>query len=204
MATATRLVRGLGASAVLAALLVGVPTLLALAVGWPLPRAVPAWADVRATFAGDLPLDPNTVWKVLACVVWIAWAQIAVAVAVETAALARGGIASPIRGLALMQSLTGPLLSAAALLLPNSVGQTGQPGSAATVPTPAMAHPSPVTRWALMPRSIESRWLLATARTAIVTSSSSETGRSSVPVCCTNLRAMVPRNHSLPSNQGGR
>lgn len=140
MATATRLVRGLAASAALVALLVGVPTLLALAVGWPLPRAVPVWADVRATFAGDVPLDPDTVWKVLACVVWIAWAQIAVAVAVETAALARGGIASPIRGLAHMQSLTGPLLSAAALLLPSSVGQTGQPGSHATVPTPAMAR----------------------------------------------------------------
>jgi len=137
MGTAARLTRGLGASIVLLALVVGVPVFLAFAVGWPLPRAVPAWADVRATFTGDLPLDPDTVWKVLAVVVWIAWVQLAAAAAVEVVALARGGIASPIRGLAHMQGLTGPLLSAAALLLPSSVAH---PGSNATVPTPAMAR----------------------------------------------------------------
>src|SRR3546814_6773880 len=59
----TRLMRGLGAAAVLIALLGGVPAFLASAVGWPLPHSVPAWNDVTATFAGDLPLDANTVWR---------------------------------------------------------------------------------------------------------------------------------------------
>ncbi|MGH9030834.1 MAG: LysM peptidoglycan-binding domain-containing protein [Acidimicrobiia bacterium] len=137
MGTVARLTRGLGASIVLLALVVGVPVFLAFAVGWPLPRAVPAWADVRDTFTGDVPLDPDTVWKILAVVVWIAWAQLAVAAVVEVVALARGGIASPIRGLAHMQGLTGPLLSAAALLLPSSVGHSS---SNATVPAPSMAR----------------------------------------------------------------
>ncbi|MGH9137238.1 MAG: LysM peptidoglycan-binding domain-containing protein, partial [Acidimicrobiales bacterium] len=116
-----RVSRGLAASLVLLALLGGVPWFLSAAVGWPLPRAVPAWNDVTATLAGDLPLDADTVWKVLACVVWVAWAQILVAAVVEAAAVARGGVANPIRGLAHMQGITGPLLSAAALLLPGSL-----------------------------------------------------------------------------------
>ncbi|MGH8983503.1 MAG: hypothetical protein ACRDY6_06450, partial [Acidimicrobiia bacterium] len=76
MHAVVRALRGLGAVAALLVLLVGVPAFLAGAVGWPLPRVLPAWADVTATFRGDLPLDADTVWKVLACVVWVAWAQI--------------------------------------------------------------------------------------------------------------------------------
>lgn len=113
-----RAVRGLGAATTLLVLLVGVPALLALAVGWPLPRALPAWEEVTGTFRGDLPLDATTVWKVLACVVWVAWAQILVATVVEAAALAHGGVAAPIRGLAHMQGMAGSLLGTVVLLLP--------------------------------------------------------------------------------------
>lgn len=137
MAIAARLLRGLTAIVVLAALLVGVPSLLAQAVGWPLPRAIPAWGDFRATFTGDVPLDAATVWKVLATVVWIAWAQLVAAAAVEAAALARGGLATPVRGFAHMQGLAGPLLSAAALLLPSSLAH---PGGTPTQPAPALAR----------------------------------------------------------------
>jgi nucleoid-associated protein YgaU/DNA-binding SARP family transcriptional activator len=132
MHAVVRVLRGLGAVVALLVLLVGVPAFLAGAVGWPLPRVLPAWADVTATFRGDLPLDADTVWKVLACVVWVAWAQILVATVVETAALVRGGIAAPIRGLAHMQGLTGSLLGAAVLLLPGSLAP----------PPPAHASPS--------------------------------------------------------------
>jgi nucleoid-associated protein YgaU/DNA-binding SARP family transcriptional activator len=149
-----RLARGVGALATLLVLLGGVPAFLALAVGWPLPRSIPAWNDVTATFAGDLPLDATTVWKVLACVVWMGWVQVAAATIVEASALARGGVALPIRGLAHMQGLTGPLLGAAALLLPGSLGTpastTSEPISAArslvahieTTTSPSQASPS--------------------------------------------------------------
>ena len=121
-----RVLRGFGAVAALVALLVGVPAFLAGAVGWPLPRAIPAWEEVTGTFSGDLPLDADTVWKVLACVVWVAWAQILAATAVEAMALARGGVAAPIRGLAHVQGLAGALLGTAVLLLPGTIAQPAQ------------------------------------------------------------------------------
>lgn len=121
MSRAARLVRGSAAAILLLALLAGVPAFLVTAVGWPLPRVMPAWDDITATFAGDLPLDADTVWKVLACVVWLAWAQLLTATIIEGAAVAGGRVAMPIRGLAHMQGLAGPLLSAAALILPSSL-----------------------------------------------------------------------------------
>src|SRR3954452_16060988 len=48
-----------------------------------------------------------------------------------------------------------------------------------------------------------SRCKLRTARRPIVTSSSSEMGRDSMPVWCTNLRGMVSPNQSLPRIHGG-
>jgi hypothetical protein len=149
-----RVSRGFAASAVLCALLGGVPWFLSAAIGWPLPSAAPAWNDITATIAGDLPLDADTVWKVLACVVWVAWAQILAAAVVEAAALARGGVANPIRGLAHMQGIIGPLLSAAALLLPGSLSQpgttAGPPASTARtlvarIEVPATPPPAPPT-----------------------------------------------------------
>lgn len=113
-----RALRGLGAAAALLVLLIGVPAFLAGAVGWPLPRSLPAWDEITGTFNGDLPLDAATVWKVLACIVWVAWAQILAATVVEVAALARGGVAAPVRGLAHMQGLAGSLLGTVILLLP--------------------------------------------------------------------------------------
>jgi nucleoid-associated protein YgaU/DNA-binding SARP family transcriptional activator len=118
-----RAARGLGAVAVLLGLLVGVPAFLAGAVGWPLPRAVPAWDQISGTFRGDLPLEAATVWKVLACIVWVAWAQILAATAVEAVALGRGGVAAPIRGLAHVQGLAGSLLGTALLLLPGTLAR---------------------------------------------------------------------------------
>jgi nucleoid-associated protein YgaU/DNA-binding SARP family transcriptional activator len=137
MGALSRAIRGAVAVAGLLVLLVGVPVLLVIAVGWPLPRVVPVWHDITATFGGELPLDPTTVWKVLACVVWIAWAQILTATIAEAAALARGGVALPIRGLTHMQGLIGPLLGTAALLLPSSFAP---PASTPAVPSLAAAR----------------------------------------------------------------
>jgi nucleoid-associated protein YgaU len=153
-----RALRGISSVAALLLLLVGVPALLAGAVGWPLPHAVPAWEQITGTFRGDLPLDADTVWKVLACVVWVAWAQIFAATAIEAMAMARGGVAAPIRGLAHMQGLAGSLLGTAVLLLPGTFAQ-------------APAHESP---------SIAAARTLV-AHTAIPASSSAEAYDDDVP-----------------------
>ena len=148
MSRAARVAGGLVSAIALLALLVGVPVLLASAVGWPLPRVLPAWGDMTATLSGDLPLDPDTVWKVLACVVWLAWAQLLGASVIEGAAVARGRVATPIRGLAHMQGLAGPLLSAAAMLFPSSLdiasGGGAPPPLSAARNLAALAEPAPV------------------------------------------------------------
>jgi len=121
MGTLARVTRGLAATVLLALLLLGVPVLLAVGVGWPLPRSIPAWGDITATAVGNLPLDSHAVLKTLACVMWVAWGQVVIATVVEAGALARGRVATPLRGFGPMHQFAGPLISAVALLLPSGL-----------------------------------------------------------------------------------
>ena len=120
---------GVGAVVAVLVLLVGVPAALAIGVGWPLPRSVPSWSAITDTLNGDQPLDATTVWKVLAVVVWIAWAQLAAAVVIEAAAVVRGRTATIVPALGHMQTLVGPLLSAAAILLASATHQRPLPAA---------------------------------------------------------------------------
>jgi DNA-binding SARP family transcriptional activator len=82
MTGAARLTRAVGALALLIALVIGVPVALVILVGLPLPTALPAWSTVLASLrGGDIP-DLILV-KTLACIVWVAWAQLTVAVCWE-------------------------------------------------------------------------------------------------------------------------
>lgn len=85
--------RALGATACLAAVVAAVPLLLVQHVGWPLPSTVPdpalLWDSI---IVGNIPTD--VVVKLLACVVWITWAQITWSVLVEGVASARGSAAA--------------------------------------------------------------------------------------------------------------
>ena len=82
MARLTNRIRSLAALLALFALLVGVPMLLALVAGWPLPRRAPDWSRIStAVQQGDIPGE--AVIKVLAVLVWIAWAQLAWAIVWE-------------------------------------------------------------------------------------------------------------------------
>ena len=77
VARLTHRLRSLAALLALLALLVGVPMLLALVAGWPLPRRAPDWSLISTALQqGDIPGE--TVIKVLAVLVWLAWAQLAV------------------------------------------------------------------------------------------------------------------------------
>lgn len=82
MARLTNRLRSLAALLVLLVMIVGVPALLTLVAGWPLPRNVPDWSRIStAVQQGDIP--GGTVIKVLAVLVWIAWAQLVWAIGWE-------------------------------------------------------------------------------------------------------------------------
>ncbi len=79
--------RAAGSLLVLLALLVGVPVALAAVAGWPLPTAWPNGDQLRFAARGGLG---DGVWiKVFSVVVWLAWAQLAVAVLQELLAAVR-------------------------------------------------------------------------------------------------------------------
>jgi DNA-binding SARP family transcriptional activator len=74
--------RALAALATLAVVTVGVPALLVVVAGWPLPRQRPSWERIRiALQQGDIPAE--VVVKTIAVLVWIAWAQLMWALAWE-------------------------------------------------------------------------------------------------------------------------
>lgn len=81
---AARRLRSLLALAVLAGVAVGIPLVLVRVADWPLPTRMPDWDRVRlAIRQNDIPAA--VVIKTLACVVWIAWAQMMWALAWELA-----------------------------------------------------------------------------------------------------------------------
>ena len=81
-----RTARSVGALLALSALLVGVPVALAALAGWPLPTAWPN--GDRLSFAARGGLGDGFWLKVFALVVWLAWAQLALAVLREVVAAA--------------------------------------------------------------------------------------------------------------------
>lgn len=107
--------RGLAALAGLAALLVGVPVALAAFVGWPLPTRAPS-PDAIVEALTRRGVDDAVVVKTLAIVLWVAWLQIALAIAVEIVAVARGRVPRRVPALPGVQSLVARLVATAALL----------------------------------------------------------------------------------------
>ncbi len=78
-----RLIRGLGALAVLVALLVGAPLALLTWVGNPWPAG--GWSEVQL-------LTDRTIFGALAVIGWLAWAQMAACILIELAAAVRGTV----------------------------------------------------------------------------------------------------------------
>jgi DNA-binding SARP family transcriptional activator len=145
-----------GAVALLAllAIVAGPPVLLTSAVGWPLPTAIPTLSAVED--AARSGVSDQFVIKVLATIVWIAWLQVAIAVAYELVALARR---RPTRHLPLLPGLQLVIaeLAATALLLaasassrmPQAAAQTAIPPppttpAVASAPVPDV-EPAPVS-----------------------------------------------------------
>lgn len=128
-----------GAAAMLAvvAILVGVPAALVTFVGWPLPSAVPT-VDAVANAVRYGQIEPSTVLRSLAVVLWIIWATAALSIALETAAVARGTVARALPGLEALQ-IAAARLVATVMLLSSLAGR-----AAATDTSPPPVPPPPV------------------------------------------------------------
>lgn len=162
MTNTGRILRGLVAALALTAVLVGVPIFLAVAVGWPLPSAAPVWSDITSTLSGATPLDNHVVWKALAILIWIGWAQIALGALVELNAARRGLVTPALRGFGLGQGVAGYLIGAISLALPATAtiaGPAPQPSEAHLLTAPAAfqapdAFPTDTARAAPTPQPV--------------------------------------------------
>lgn len=111
-------VRPLGASLLLALLLIGIPAALLGIGGNPIPSTLPTWDQIISTMAN--PMTASFLTGALMLVGWIAWATFAVAVILELPAAQRGRRARPVRGLGPQQRLAAGLLGA--ILLSSGAG----------------------------------------------------------------------------------
>ncbi|GAA3872528.1 BTAD domain-containing putative transcriptional regulator [Streptomyces sedi] len=99
------------AALALLCLVVGVPLSLATLVGWPLPRTVPSLEMLTEE------IDTGTFVRVLAVLVWVAWAQFTACVLVEVWAAVSGvGIPRRVPGAGPSQLLARQLVGAVLLL----------------------------------------------------------------------------------------
>jgi hypothetical protein len=91
-ATMRQLAEGLGAFVVLAAGLVGIPVVLATAIGWPLPHHLPGTGQVAGALRNPIP---DSFWPHLfASMAWLAWAYFAFSAVVAVVTHLRGASGS--------------------------------------------------------------------------------------------------------------
>jgi LysM repeat protein len=124
------------------ALLVAVPVVLVKAVGWPLPTTAPSPGGViDAISAGDY--DPQLLVKVVAVVVWIAWAMTLLSFIVQTWAQFRQiDIACPRFVSRRLWSATGRWVSGVTVAASSIVVTPGAAFAAAPLTTITQAQPS--------------------------------------------------------------
>jgi hypothetical protein len=108
--------RALGAVVLLVALLVFLPWGLANFVGWPLPRQLPSWDELRRALGGS-SISDSVLVKALALVCWIAWVQLVASVVAESVAWSRGRVARQLPLSGVVQPLVRHLVVSATLLL---------------------------------------------------------------------------------------
>lgn len=84
-----RVLRGVIASAVLLALVAGLPWALWHYIGWPLPNHIPTWAEAQGVLLG--PMTTTFLLDFLASLCWITWAAFTIDVLRCTVDLARSG-----------------------------------------------------------------------------------------------------------------
>jgi DNA-binding SARP family transcriptional activator len=123
------IVKGSGALAILAALLLGVPLVLILTIGWPLPHHLSPLPGLRTT-GTILGISDQVLVGVLACVAWLAWGNIVISILEDLGVVARGTTGRHL-GLGAFQPLTSPLMSAVFVAF-FTLGPTALEASAST------------------------------------------------------------------------
>ncbi|MCL2091776.1 MAG: LysM peptidoglycan-binding domain-containing protein, partial [Micrococcales bacterium] len=130
---------GFGALLLLLGVVVGVPVVLWVVAGSPVPGTVPDFDRVRTVLTS--PDDGSVLLGAVRVVAWVAWAVLALSVVVEAVARVRGARTPRLPGLGLPQAAARQLVAAAALLfvvgVPAVVSLAG-PAQAA-VPAAAVA-----------------------------------------------------------------
>ena len=94
-------------------MLAGPPYALVRLTGWPLPRHLPAWAQLQAFLTS--PLSDGAIINGLAFAVWVLWAMAAVAVLIEAAAAVAGHPAPRLPVIAPFQAVAAALIGATVL-----------------------------------------------------------------------------------------
>lgn len=125
-----QLVKGIAALTLTVGLLVGVPALLVELVGWPLPTRLPNLDEISLAFRSGI--NPDLLINTLAVVCWIFWAQLTIAIAVETIAVIRGRTAQRLRLMAGLQPAAARLVATVTLI-----------AASLTPIRPAVAAPAP-------------------------------------------------------------
>lgn len=120
-ATVLRVVLTFGA---LLLLLVGVPLALGAAAGWPLPRSVPTFDELRTALGGS-SIPDATILKTIAVIGWLAWVQVLTSTIVEVTAWLRGRAAFAV-------PLAGPVQPLVRYLVLSLLVSVGAGRSAAT------------------------------------------------------------------------
>ena len=106
-----RITRGIAAFILLVGLVVGVPWALSRYIGWPLPRAVPNWSEVRRALEED-GIPDDVLLRALAIVVWLTWAVLVASIVTEAIAALRGTTAKRLPLSGPFQAFAGVLVSA--------------------------------------------------------------------------------------------
>lgn len=122
------------------ALISGVPVLLAALVGWPLPTSIPSLSAIEQ--AARSGISDQVVVKLLAVIAWLAWSQLALALALEGVAVAQRRQATRIPVLPGFQIIAAHLV--AGILMMASTVQPAR-ADAARQPVPLVAQTTAAT-----------------------------------------------------------
>lgn len=133
--------RGLAGLLALVALVVGVPLILSGTVGWPLPTSIPPWSEISRQLSDSGSIDDRVWLKVLACVGWLTWARVTLAIAVAVVAETRGRRWQPSPG---WQAAIAQLVVAVAVLASTFAQRPAPAVAVPPLPQPVALNPEPV------------------------------------------------------------